>query len=69
MSGNDKNYTKTVELERSALAIREYFVTEDVAWFADREKWAGLQTVGMVKKPQGRKTGMQARKYGTISVA
>ena len=45
---DEKRYKKTTELEHSALVIREYFMTEDILWFADRKDWKGLKTIGMI---------------------
>lgn len=52
-----KRYKKTIELEHSALVIREYFITEDILWYTDRKDWKGLKTIGMVRKTTKKKTG------------
>ncbi|MCM1561078.1 MAG: ISAs1 family transposase [Butyrivibrio sp.] len=41
---------KTVEKEHGGVAIREYYITEDVGWYSEKEKWEKLRAFGMVKK-------------------
>ena len=31
------------------METREYFQSAELGWFADKEQWAGLQSVGMVQ--------------------
>lgn len=45
-----KGYKKTVEKEHSGVAYREYYITEDVGWYADRKAWEKLKSFGMVHK-------------------
>jgi predicted transposase YbfD/YdcC len=40
---------KMVEKDHGRLETREYFQSAELNWFADRSKWEGLQTVGMVQ--------------------
>jgi predicted transposase YbfD/YdcC len=40
---------KVVEKDHGRLETREYFQSQDLGWFADRSKWEGLQSVGMVE--------------------
>lgn len=40
---------KTVEKDHGRLETREFYQSADLGWFADRAKWEGLQTVGMVQ--------------------
>lgn len=40
---------KVVEKDHGRLETREYFQSADLDWFADRSKWEGLQSVGMVE--------------------
>ena len=40
---------KTVEKDHGRLETREYFQSADLKWFADLQKWEGLQSVGMVE--------------------
>lgn len=47
-SGN--GYKKTVEKEHGGVAHREYYITEDVGWYADRKEWEKLKSFGMVHK-------------------
>lgn len=41
---------KTVEKEHGGAAVREYYITEDVGWYSEKKKWAGLRSFGMVRK-------------------
>ena len=45
-----KHYTTTKEKEHSAVVTREYYLTDDIGWLYDREKWAGLKAIGMAVK-------------------
>lgn len=45
-----KAYKKTIEKEHGGIAVREYYQTEEVDWYADRNKWNGLKSLGMIKK-------------------
>lgn len=47
-SGN--GYKKTVEKEHGGIAQREYYITEDVGWYAERKQWKKLKAFGMVHK-------------------
>jgi predicted transposase YbfD/YdcC len=40
---------ETVEKDHGRIEIRRYYQSAVLDWFADRAKWAGLQTVGMVE--------------------
>ena len=40
---------KVVEKDHGRLETREYYQSAELDWFADRSKWEGLQTVGMVE--------------------
>ena len=50
-------YRKTVDKEHGGMAVREYYITEDILWFSERKKWKKLKSIGMVhkvlKKPNG----------------
>ena len=50
LKGNPKSYVSTKEKERSSVVTREYYLTDDIGWLYDREKWAGLKTIGMAVK-------------------
>lgn len=43
-------YKKTTEAEHGGIAVREYYITEDVAWYSERKKWKKLCSFGVVKK-------------------
>jgi len=40
---------ETVEKDHGRIETRRYYQSAALDWFADRAKWAGLQTVGMVE--------------------
>lgn len=49
---------KTVEKEHGGTAVREYYITEDVGWYSEKEKWERLRSFGMVKKTVRGKDGI-----------
>jgi predicted transposase YbfD/YdcC len=36
---------------------REYYLTEDIVWFSDRQEWAGLKSFGCVRRTLVKFTG------------
>lgn len=40
---------KTVDKEHGRLEVRRHWQTEKLEWFADREQWEGLKSVGVVE--------------------
>jgi len=40
---------ETVEKDHGRIETRRYYQSAELAWFADRAKWEGLQSVGMVE--------------------
>lgn len=40
---------ETIEKDHGRLEIRRYYQSAQLAWFADRHQWEGLQSVGMVE--------------------
>lgn len=42
-------YYQTVEKDHGRLETRRYWQSQELSWFADREQWAGLRSVGMVE--------------------
>lgn len=50
-------YGKTKDKERSGIVTREYFLTDDIKWLYNREKWAGLKAIGLEKKTLKKKNG------------
>jgi predicted transposase YbfD/YdcC len=40
---------ETVEKDHGRLETRRFYQSEELAWFADKDKWEGLRTVGMVE--------------------
>ncbi|TWH58019.1 putative transposase YbfD/YdcC [Desulfitobacterium sp. LBE] len=43
-------HTRTLEKARSQMEKRDYYQSEDVSWLADKERWKGLKSIGMVVK-------------------
>lgn len=56
-------YYKTVEKEHGGTEIREYFITGEVGWFSELNKWKKLTTFGMVKKTMKKKSGETITEY------
>jgi predicted transposase YbfD/YdcC len=56
---------QTVDKEHGRLETRRYYQSAELAWFADRGKWEGLQTVGMVEaiREVGGKQTVERRYY------
>jgi len=40
----DKDYYRTVEKAHNKVETREFFLTRSVAWFRERDEWAGLRS-------------------------
>jgi len=40
---------ESVEKDHGRLEIRRYYQSQELDWFADRSKWEGLKSVGMVE--------------------
>ncbi len=40
---------ETTEKEHGRLEVRRYWQTEKLDWFADRQEWEGLKSVGVVE--------------------
>jgi predicted transposase YbfD/YdcC len=43
-------YLKTVDKEQSGVATREYYLTQDIGWLNQKDEWAGLKSIGCVKR-------------------
>lgn len=66
IAGNTKSaYLKINEKSHSSIITYEYFQTNDVNWYFDRDKWAGLKTIGLVKKTieKDKETTVEFRYY------
>jgi predicted transposase YbfD/YdcC len=51
-------FRETVEKDQGRLEIRRYWQSADLEWFADRDLWAGLRSIGVVESV--RQVGDQA---------
>ena len=56
---------ETVEKDHGRLEIRRYYQSDQLDWFADRPKWEGLKSVGMVEslRQVDGKTTVERRYY------
>lgn len=50
LSKNTDNYFKLIETRGSEVITSECFQTLDVDWFFEKKLWAGLRSIGVVKK-------------------
>ena len=71
LKGKENCWYKSVEKEHGGVAVREYFITEDIEWYSEREKWEKLNAFGMVKKTLERPDGsrMEEERYYICSIA
>lgn len=66
IAGNTKSdYLKINEKSHSSIITYEYFQTNDVSWYFDKNNWEGLKTFGLVKKTiiKEKKTIIELRYY------
>jgi predicted transposase YbfD/YdcC len=42
-------FVETVDKGHGRLELRRYWQSDDLKWFADRQQWEGLQSVGLVE--------------------
>ena len=63
-------YFETVEKDHGRLEIRRYWLSADLDWFADRSKWEGLRTVGLVEsvRQEGTADPTTERRYYLCSL-
>jgi predicted transposase YbfD/YdcC len=64
-------YTQTVEKDHGRLEIRRYWQSGRLDWFADRAKWEGLRSVGVVESVRqvGSEEPTVERRYYLSSLA
>jgi len=43
-------YTRTIDKGHGRLEIREYWISDSLSWLSERHDWAGLTSVGMVRR-------------------
>lgn len=51
----DGRYLKEIEETSCSIITREYFITDDISWFADRKTWEKLSSIGCERKTTTRK--------------
>ena len=61
-------YKKEEEILSIKVVVREYYITEDIRWFADRKLWESWQASDIKGKQQNIKKGRQRLKDGTSCV-
>jgi predicted transposase YbfD/YdcC len=54
---DEKRYMKTVDKEQRGVAIREYYLTEDISWLRQGKDWTGLKSIGCVRRTVKKLTG------------
>lgn len=42
-------YIRTMEKAHGHIETREYYQTEDIGWIPEKERWAGIKSIGVVK--------------------
>ena len=66
IAGNTRStYKKELEKSHSEMIVYEYFQTEDVSWYHDKDNWSKLHSIGMVKKTitKNGETNIEERYY------
>lgn len=58
---NRATYQKTTDKEHSGSVTREYYLSGDIKWLYNKEKWAGLKALGMEKKTHQKSHGQIIR--------
>jgi predicted transposase YbfD/YdcC len=58
-------FLETVDKDHGRFEIRRYYQSDELDWFADRDKWEGLRSVAMVESVRqvGGKTSIERRYY------
>jgi predicted transposase YbfD/YdcC len=57
LKASENTYKETIDKEQSGIATREYYLTQDISWFAERKSWAGLKSFGCVKRTLAKFSG------------
>ena len=57
LRNTEGTYYKTVEKEHKGIAIREYYITENISWFKDKKEWKKIKSFGMVRKTLEKENG------------
>ena len=51
----DGRYLKEIEKTSCGMVTREYFITDNISWFADRKDWEKLSSIGYERKTTAKK--------------
>lgn len=58
-----KQYMKTVDKAHSCIETREYYMMDDLSWYCDLEKWAGLRSIVLCVSTKEKKNGNKTTEY------
>lgn len=58
-TNSKKHYIKTIDKAHSCIESREYYMMDDLTWFCDLKKWAGLKSVVLCVTTKEKKDGTQ----------
>jgi predicted transposase YbfD/YdcC len=50
LEGSPHTCLKTVDKEQRGVATREYYPTQDIGWLYQKDEWAGLKSIGCVRR-------------------
>ena len=58
-------YSRVVEKARSAVEVREYWQTEDIAWLPQKKDWGKIKSIAMTRNTitKGDKTTVETRYF------
>lgn len=65
-SGYEGSYSLTREKSHNQIITYEYYQTEKVKWYFEKEKWEKLRSIGMVKKTIEKLDGKKVIEKNTI---
>jgi predicted transposase YbfD/YdcC len=54
---SERSYLRTVDKEQSGVAVREYYLSDDIKWLSQRKEWAGLTAIGCTKRTLNKFSG------------
>ena len=44
-----ESYKRLVEKEHNGIVTREYYMTSNIKWMNQKEKWPGLKSIGLAR--------------------
>lgn len=63
LCGEAGHYKKIADKEHGGIAVREYYITEDIRRFSEMKKWKKLKSIGMVYKALKKTNWDQTEEY------